>query len=83
MDEKFGKKAIDIITEFTGIIVGKCEYIYGCTQYGLAPKISKDGKRGDIEWFDEGRLKILGGGVKINEVRTKDDGCEYQSHPKN
>ncbi len=57
--ENLGKKGRDKVTGFEGIIVGRCEYLYGCTNYGLAPKVGADGKRGDIEWFDRGRIEIL------------------------
>ena len=36
--ENLGKKAKDKITGFEGIIVGKIIYLFGCNQYGIAPK---------------------------------------------
>ena len=25
------------VTGFAGIVIGRCEYLFGCTQYGLCP----------------------------------------------
>jgi hypothetical protein len=82
MDKKFGKEAKDKITGFKGIITAKCEYIYGCTQYGLTPKTSKNGEQKDIGWFDEGRINIIGKGIEVKEVKSEKNGCENQPHPK-
>jgi len=81
---ELGKKAKDKITLFEGIIVARAEHLFGCNTYGLAPQAydKEKGKRGDTEWFDEGRLEILGDGFKAEDVQTKDPGSEYREHPK-
>lgn len=76
-----GKKAKDVITGFEGIIIGKAEYLYGCTQYGVAPEC-KEGKREAIEWFDEGRLRVTGDGVMPESVQSESPGCENNEHPR-
>ena len=81
--EKLGKEAKDKITGFTGIITCKINYLYGCTQYGLTPMVDKDGKYPDTKWFDEGRLEIIGEGVNVKDVQTKNPGCENNEHPNN
>ena len=73
---KLGQKAKDIITGFEGIIVGKADYLYGCSQYGIVPQLNKDGKRGDCEWFDEGRIRVLGKGVLPKSVRVEKNGAD-------
>jgi len=55
---KLGQKARDIVTGIEGIIVGRSEWITGCTTYGIVPK-AEDGKRKDAEWFDEMRLELI------------------------
>lgn len=79
--QNFGKKGKDKITGFTGIITAKCEYMYGCAQYCLSPEIDKDGKRVQTEWFDIGRIEIIGEGVNVSDVQVEKPGCEYQDHP--
>jgi hypothetical protein len=79
--EKFGKRAKDKITGFTGIITAKCIYMYGCSQYVLTPEVDKDGKRRDGEWFDEGRIEIIEDGISVESVKSDRNGCEFQDHP--
>jgi hypothetical protein len=74
--EKFGKEAKDKITGFTGIITCKISYMFGCNQYGIAPKINADGKRLDVEWFDEGRIEIIGEGISPETVIGDQPGGE-------
>jgi hypothetical protein len=65
-----GKKARDKVTGFTGIISYAIEYLYGSTQYGLLPQIDKDGKVGEGQQFDEGRIEIIDDGIKPEDVQT-------------
>lgn len=78
---KLGKEAKDKITGFKGIIIGRTEYLYGCNVYGVAPKSMKDGQKQETEWFDEGRIKIVGKGIKPKNVRVEKNGSEYHEHP--
>ena len=71
---ELGKKAKDKVTGFTGIITARITYIYGCDQYGISPKVGKDGKLGDCTYFDEGRIKILGKGFKPKDVQVEENG---------
>jgi hypothetical protein len=80
-DPLFGKKAKDKVTGFSGIIIGKCEYLYGCTQYGISPE-AKDGKVNDTHWFDEGRIEIIDNGVRPEEVKAKKNGGPSTDAPK-
>lgn len=73
---ELGKEAEDVITGFKGIIVGRIEYLFGCNQYGIAPKTTKEGKIGDTSWFDEGRIKIIGKGIKPEKVRVEKNGAD-------
>lgn len=73
MDKNLGKKAKDMITGFSGIIIGKIEYLTGCNQYGITPPINKEGATGDTQWFDINRVKVLGKGFKPAEVSSAAD----------
>lgn len=51
-----GVQAEDNITGFKGAVTGRVEYVTGCLQYCLTPRVDDEGKRRDSEWFDENRL---------------------------
>lgn len=76
-----GKKAKDKITGFEGIIIGKINYLYGCNQYGISPPV-QEGKIGDTQWFDEGRVEITGRGVLPEEVVVEKPGGVNRDCPK-
>ena len=71
--KNLGKQARDKVTGFDGIIVGKINYLFGCGQYGIAPK-SSDGKVNETNWFDEGRIEITGDGISANDVQAEKPG---------
>jgi len=79
---KLGQKARDKITGFTGIVIGKIDYLFGCNQYGLTPEIDKDGKTGETQWFDDGRIVVLGRGILPKEVRSKKNGGPNRDRPR-
>ena len=58
---KLGQKAKDIISGFSGIVLGRATYLTGCSQILLVPtRLNKDGTRPDSQWFDEPRLQAVG-----------------------
>lgn len=77
-----GKQCKDKITGFSGIAIAKADYLFGCTQYLLAPEVDKEGKRREGEWFDSGRLIVTGDGVASDEVRGKRPGGPQSDQPK-
>lgn len=79
---ELGAKAKDKITGFEGIITGRADHITGCNTYGLKPKIDKDGKVQESEWFDEGMITITGKGIKPNTVKSKDKGGPLSENPR-
>ena len=79
--KNLGKEAKDKITGFEGIIIGKINYLFGCAQYGIAPK-SKDGKVKDTNWFDEGRVEIIGNGIAPEEVKVEKNGGVNRDCPR-
>lgn len=75
MKIELGKKGRDKITGFEGIVTAHCIHLYGCDTYALTPAIDKDGKTRDTNWYDEGRIEIIGDGVKPEEVRAEKAGA--------
>jgi hypothetical protein len=73
MTIRLGQEAKDKITGFKGILTAKVDYLFGCTQYGIAPE-SKDGKVQDTAYFDEGRIEITGPGITAEEVQAEKPG---------
>ena len=64
---ELGKKARDKITGFEGIVTGRAQYLTGCDQYVIVPP-AKDGNYQQSQWFDEGRIEVLGDGVSRADV---------------
>ena len=53
---KLGCTAVDQVTGFRGVVTGIVQYLTGCNQALLIPKVDKDGKAMDGAWFDIQRL---------------------------
>lgn len=79
---ELGLEVKDKITGFTGIVIGKAEYLTGCNQYGICPTVDADGKKRDTEWFDEGRLLVIGEGVSKEEVSVEQNGGPNRDAPR-
>ncbi len=56
-----GKTVADRVTGFTGIVTGRVEYITGCDQCLVTPKVKEDGSSIEAHWFDQQRLLVLDG----------------------
>jgi hypothetical protein len=56
MTVKLGQVVTDRMTGFSGTVVARTEYLYGCVQICLNPGQLKDRKPLGCEWFDEQRL---------------------------
>lgn len=61
MFSDFGKTAVDQVTGFKGTITGYAEYISGCAQVLIVPKVADNGSFVDGQWFDVQRTSILKG----------------------
>lgn len=48
----------DKITGFEGVATGYVEYLSGCNQALLAPRVGSDGSPRDSCWFDVQRLSL-------------------------
>jgi hypothetical protein len=78
---KLGQKAKDKLTGFEGILYGKASYLTGCDQYCLVPS-AKDGEIKSSQWFDEGRIEIIGEGVTVQDVTAEKNGGPNRDCPR-
>lgn len=56
MRVQLGKPYRDIVTGFSGIVAGRCEYLTGCNQALIQPRGLEGGKMIDSVWIDEQKL---------------------------
>jgi len=56
----------DQVTGFSGHVLGRSQWITGCNQYLVVPKLGKDGKYPNGQWFDENRLAPFGKNVTLD-----------------
>ena len=77
---ELGKKVRDKVTGFEGITTGYCTYLYGCNQHNIVPLV-QDGKCGNAEWFDEGRIEVIGPGITKEEVAGEKPGGPQRDAP--
>ena len=75
---ELGKTYRDIITGYSGICIGRCQYITGCDQALLVPPVNPDGVKYDGTWFDVQRLKDTGA-EKIELDNGKISGSDIQA----
>ena len=77
MEIKLGNKVKCTVTGFTGIAVSKVEYLNGCVQYSVEPKV-KDNEKKKSEWIDVEQLIVVSKGIFVESVPT---GGGFRSHP--
>lgn len=78
---ELGKLGRDKVTHFEGIITGRAQYLTGCDQYTLVPQV-KDGKLESAQWFDEGRIEIIGAGISASDVAGPKPGGPQRDAPR-
>lgn len=71
---ELGATVKDKITEFEGLVTGKCSYITGCDQFLVQPKC-KEGAWIEAKWFDENRLEQLDNEIIVLDDDHKDGPC--------
>ena len=65
---KLGQKVKDKVTGFEGIIIAKVEYLNGCVQFAIRPKIKKgDSKFPENHYIDEGQLVLVSEGIRAKK----------------
>jgi hypothetical protein len=66
---KLGYKVRDRVSGFEGIVTARLEYLNGCVQFCVMPKVGKDGKVDGI-YFDSQQLEVLGEGLVVEPKKT-------------
>ncbi len=72
-----GDKVKDRITGFTGIAVGKTDWIYGCTRIGVQPEMDKEGKLQEVQWFDILSLDVVEKNAINRQKNMEKETTEY------
>jgi hypothetical protein len=67
---KLGSKVREITTGFEGIATAKIEYLNGCIQYCVSPKVDKEGKRGESYYIDWQSLEYVNEGINVKGKGT-------------
>jgi len=67
---KLGNLIRDKVTGFEGIATARVEYINGCVQYCIKPKMGKDKKMPEGEYIDLDQLEVVGNGIYIEPEPT-------------
>ena len=71
LDTLMGKEVKDMVTGYTGLVTGRSTWLFGCNQYCVVQKASESGDIKSGEWFDEGRLIVVGDGIRPQEVAAE------------
>ncbi len=74
---QLGDQVIDEISGLKGVAIGRCEYLYGCTQIGVQPKVDKDGSVPSSVWIDEQRVKFVSRPAVPNNPTKAEAGGSY------
>lgn len=72
-----GTEVKDKVSEFQGKALVVVENLHNCNQYYVEQPVDKDGKKQDGNWFDEGRLSIVGKGISPEEVAAPKRGSVF------
>lgn len=78
MSIELGDRVRDLISGFEGIVVGRTEWLFGCTRIGVSPGKLHEGKTIDSEWFDVQQLELV---EKKALKRQSEEAKEPESKP--
>lgn len=78
MNVNNGDYVFDTITEFEGVVVGVVDYITGCSQALVQPKVKKEsGEWQESHWIDVDRLAVTATQyVNPSSVQEKHPGAD-------
>jgi hypothetical protein len=57
---ELGSVVTDSVTGFEGIVTARAEYVTGCNQLLVQPRVKKNGDFVESRWFDEPRCVVKG-----------------------
>ena len=69
-----GDKVRDTVTEFTGVVIARTEYLNGCARCAIQSLAFKDGLPTDAYWIDEMQLEVVQANAVVIEGATDIDG---------
>lgn len=72
-----GTEVKDKVSSFQGKVLMVIENLHNCNQYYVEPPVDKDGKPRDGQFFDEGRLTVVGKGIAPEEVAAPKRGSVF------
>lgn len=67
---QLGQQVRDKVSGFTGIATSRVEYLNGCVQYAIRPRVEADGKFPEAHYFDEEQLEVVGEGIAIRQRKA-------------
>lgn len=67
---ELGDTVRDRVTGFEGTATSRVEYLTGCIQFGVLPKVGADSKYPDVIYIDEQRIEIVGKNPRISARPT-------------
>jgi hypothetical protein len=70
---QLGQEVKDTVTGFTGIATAKVEYLNGCVQFCVKPKIAKNKEMPGGCYIDIEQLEVVGNGVYVAPKNTGGD----------
>lgn len=76
---KMGMAVCDTVTQFTGFVTARAQYITGCEQVLVQPTL-KDREFREARWFDEPRLQPVEPTQIVNIEQTDEEA--YSGGPK-
>lgn len=72
---ELGQKVKDLVTGFSGIVIGHMEHLNGCHQLQIKrDTLDKDGVPVESVWIDIEQLKVVGKGIIKKRVVTNTGG---------
>ena len=72
-----GAEVKDTITGFRGVITGRAQFITGCDQYSVLPRLNtvkKSSSMPENQWIDEVRLELVEKGEHLDPTKYKKSG---------
>ena len=62
---ELGQYVRDEVTGFEGVATARVEYLNGCIQYCVRPRVNKDGEMQEAHYIDDVQLVVVGKGIVI------------------
>lgn len=72
-----GTEVKDKVSNFQGKVLVISESLHNCSQYYVEPPVDDKGKPSPGEWFDEGRLDVVGQGIDPEDVAAPKRGSVF------